>query len=693
MANPYLILWIDPALNRLYTGWNQNTPAITPIIKQGDNIGVELHWVSAGNANFPMQEIEFPPSATITLAVGRLDEEPTSGVFVVSYGGDSTGELSFNITATALETELNDLASITAEGGVLVNKTGSVFRIVFNDASVTANTLTADVNNLSPTTNSQVIVARAGTATDRQVLLFSLKQAPIAACVSFTASPAPALTVTSIFTNTWRVSISPTPRTGTFTLSQTVGITTTTTDPIAYNASAPAVQSALNALLTGYFVIKSGEYSWDITVPATVINITADSALVGFSSVYGVLSMNTAEVEEFLAGASSDTATLEVEADISGEIQTLIQNDVTVINDLISTSVFTLVELGEVMPVESVVRYDTAQALTGAEQLQARDNIDSASNADIAALEAEDIVLQGRLDIIEADYVVAADLVPFVEVGEANTFTDNNTFQITSGTVVPLVIINDGTGDCFRVFHATATATPFVVDNAGKTIIGGTAVVGAEHLRVVGNTRLEGLCDVTSFLTVAAPSAADNSTKVPTTAWITNEGFLKSTTAASTYQTIAGMSLYVTAAYATANYITLTYADLNYSPLFDQALNTTDAVSFASLNVASSGFSVGDGVLSTAVGLASTWDIRIQGGGLDTILAWDGLNIGGTTGLTFSALGAKITFPSSNTLDEVDNGGTVTTGGTGTTIKSDDYPEEIFITINGIEYAVPARVV
>ena len=688
MANPYLILWIDPTLNRLYTGWNQNTPAITPILKQGDNIGVELHWVRAGNANFPMQEIEFPPSVDITLAVGRLDEEPTSGVFVVNYGGDSTGELSYAITASALETELNDLASITAEGGVLVNKTGSVFRIVWNDASVTANTLTADVNNLSPTTNSQVIVARAGTGSDRQILLFSLKQAPIAACTTFTPTPAPALTVTSIFTNTWRVSISPNPRTGTFTLSQTVGITTTTTDPIAYNASAPAVQTALNALLTGYFVIKSGEYSWDITAPATVVNITADSALVGFSSVYGVLSMNTAEVEEFLAGEVRATATLEVEADISGEIQTLIQNDVTVINDLISTSVFTLVELGEVMPVESVVRYDTAQALTGGEQTQARDNIDSASNADIAALEAEDIVLQGRLDIIEADYVVAADLVPFVQIDEANTFTDNNTFQIASGTVVPLVVINDGTGDCFRVFHATGTATPFVVDNAGKAVIGGTAVVGAEHLRVVGNARVEGLCDVTSYLTVAAPSAADNSTKVPTTAWITNEGFLKSATAASTYQTIAGMSLYVTAAYATANYITLTYANANYSPLFNQSLDTTDGVQFGG-----GGFTVGDGALSTAVGLASSWNIAIQGAGLDTTLSWEGLNIGGTTGLTFSALGAKITFPSANTLDEVDNGGTVTTGGTGTTIKSDDYPEEIFITINGVQYAVPARVV
>lgn len=428
MANPYLILWFDPSLNRLYTGWNQNTPANQPILKQGDNIGVELHWVKAGSANYPMQEVVFPPSADITLAVGRLDTEPTSGTFKLTYGANTTASLAYDITATALQTALNGLASITAEGGVVVNKSGSVFRIVWNNASATVNNLTADVNNLSPTSDSQVVVARAGSATDRQIILLSLKQAPMAACVSFTPTPAPSITVESIFTNTWRVSISPNPKTGSFTLTQLVGATSTTTDPIPYNATATQVQEELNAVLDGYFVIRSGEFSWDITAPSSVVNLTATSALVGYSSMYGVLSMNTAEVEEFLGGAESGEATLEVQADISGEIQTLIQAPVTVINDLISTSVFTLVELGEVMPVDSVVRWDTPQVIPAGGQTQARSNIGAAAASDIAALQAEDIVLQGNIDQVGIDLTTGlAGKADLVHTHTASQISDSTT--------------------------------------------------------------------------------------------------------------------------------------------------------------------------------------------------------------------------------------------------------------------------
>ena len=48
MANPYLILWCDPALNRLYSGWQKNTQALQQIIKQGDNVGVETKWLPMG---------------------------------------------------------------------------------------------------------------------------------------------------------------------------------------------------------------------------------------------------------------------------------------------------------------------------------------------------------------------------------------------------------------------------------------------------------------------------------------------------------------------------------------------------------------------------------------------------------------------------------------------------------------------
>lgn len=550
MANPYLILWFDPTLNSLYAGWNQNTPANTPILKQGDNIGVELHWVRSGNANFPMEEVEFPPAADLTLAVGRLDTEPSSGAFVVNYGGDSTAELSYDITATNLQTALNGLASITAEGGVTVNKTGSNFRIVWNDPVVTANLLTADVNNLSPTSDSQVIVARAGSATDKQIILFSLKQAPIAACTTFSPSPSPAITVTPIFANTWRVTISPAPRSGTFSLVEHKGAATQQTDPIAPSASNTRVEQELDALTDGYFVVKSGEYSWDITAPVAVTNITANNALVGFSPMYGVLSMNTVEVEEFLAGNDSGTATLEVQADIGGEIQTLIQTDVTVINDLISTSIFNLVQLPDVMPVDAVVRYDTPQTATPSQQLQARQNIGAAASTEIAALVAEDVSLSGRITTIELDYVTEGEL--------------------TTGLNTKAALVH------------THTASQI----SDSSTVGRAVLTAADALTARGELGLGSISTFSSSDYLTTSGAASTYLSISSA----TANYLTQTNAAS---------LYLTQTAAAANYLTISAASTTYlaqannlSDLADAAvarqnlaLGDTDAPTFATVTI------------------------------------------------------------------------------------------------------------
>lgn len=644
MANPYLILWFDPTLNKLYTGWQNNSPADTPILKQGDNIGVELHWVKSGSANFPMQEVAFPPAADITLAVGRLDTEPSSGAFTVTYGASTTAELNYDITATDLQTALNGLASITAEGGVAVNKTGSNFRIVWNTPSVTANTLSADVNNLSPTSDSQVIVARAGSATDRQIILFSLKQAPIAACVSFATSPAPAITSTSIFANTWRVSIEPSPRTGTFTLSQTVGVATTTTDPIAYNATAQSVQEKLNAVLAGYYVIKSGEFSWDITAPSSVVSLTATSALVPYSSMYGILSMNTAEVEEFLAGENSATATLEVQADISGEVQTLLQTSVTVINDLISTSIFNLVQLPDVMPVDAVVRYDTLQTPTAGEQLVARTNIAAAAATDITALQAADVVIDGRLDLVEAAAVTQdeKDAIAGADTPSAtNVFITQSALDTGLATKAELVH-----------YHIATDITDTTV--AGRNLMTASDASAQRTFLGLGSIATYNSGD---YLSTAAASA----------------NYLSIATASSTYLTIAN-------------------ASITYSPLFNQTLNTSDSVAFAGIDIASG--SVLTSTLSSSLELASGWTVTVHGGGLDTVLSWDGLAVGGTTGISLNALGAGITFPDATTQTTLTvrewqaNGSGFSTGGFDTA----HYPKEVkVVASDGTEYWVAAR--
>lgn len=530
MANPYLVLWCDPTKNKLYSGWQQNTEALVPVLKQGDNVGVELHWVTRPVFGAIMDEVQFPPSCSVTLGLGRLDAVPKDGTFTITYNGDTTPDLGYDTTAAELDTALNNLASITAEGGVSVTKTGSDFRIVWNDRVNYTNTFTCNVDALSPTSESQFVYVKDGSAYANRIVLFKIKQSVIAGTTSFTASPPPEITVVNLFSNVWRITAYPTPKDGVFTLTFGGGISPAKVSSIISLAdSSGDIQENLNALDIGTFeVVTAGPYVWDITVPPAATVITAQNGLVGFSSLYGVLNMNTAEVEEFLSGASEDTAILEVQVDMGGEIQTLIQTNVTVINDLIQNSSFDVVDLGQVMPVDSVVRYDTSQSLTSAEQLQARQNIDavgqseiSAFNTDIATLEGQMIVVQGDITSIESNFDQA--------------LLTTSDVQFNSVTVGTNTVIIDGTS--ISVSDNTDT---LLIEPTGITFPDSTTQTSAfsDTLYLSKNGNLSGLADVSvsrtnlGLGTMAVAAASD---------YLSKAGNLSGLASASTARTNLGL--------------------------------------------------------------------------------------------------------------------------------------------------------
>ena len=315
----------------------------------------------------------------------------------------------------------------------------------------------------------------------------------------------------------------------------------------------------------------------------------------------------------------------------------------TVINDLISSSIFNVVELPTLMPVDSVVRYDTPQALTSGEQTQARDNIAAAAASDIASIVADIVDVDGRVAVIESDYV--------------------DTPELTAGLATKAALVHTHTAS--QISDSTTV---------GRTLL--TAADAADQRTALG------------LGTIATYDAGDYLT--PATAAAT---YLTISSATGTYLSITNAaSTYLTILNASATYPTFSYVASNYSPLFDQSLNTTDSVAFADLNIGSSQFLV-QPAFST-VSLTTGWSLAIQGGGLDTTLTWDGLAIGGTTGISLNALGAKITFPDATTLDtrpvqsHQANGSGFTTGGFNTV----HYPHEVkVIAEDGNAYWVPAR--
>lgn len=394
---------------KLLSGWQSISYAQKISLKQGDLLGIELHIIN-NYLGGSFSEYEFSPSTAVTLAIGRIDTAPESGTFKLTYGGLSTAALPADATAAQVQTALNALSIITTEGGVVVTKASNSYRIVWNTPAVTANILSYSFNELYPTSTINASAVKVGSLIQKQIYQVHIKQAPVANITSFVNQTPPAVTVTQIHapafvgdTKVWRVSIAPQPKNGSFLIGFDAGTTSYNTAAIDVSASGDSVLSILNATFSGsWSVIKSGPNQWDIaTTNSTVFNVSAtDGGINAFNSKYGILDLDTAEVEDLLAGASSAEAVMEIQLDTNGVRHTVTQQDITILNDLIDDASYSLVQWGDYLPADSVVRYDTAQVLTNLQKQQAKDNI-GVSNIDTTALTNKDIELEGRIGDLE----------------------------------------------------------------------------------------------------------------------------------------------------------------------------------------------------------------------------------------------------------------------------------------------------
>ena len=435
MPSPALILWADSSRNAFAAGWQSNLDASDIILRQGDSIGVELHWVRrTSSLGSVMEEVTWPVSANITVALGRLDAEPTTGTFTLSYDGDTTSSLNYNCTALQMQTALNNLTGIATDGGVAVTKTTTSYRVQWNTAGVPSGTLAVGTNDLTPTSSIGVAVARTGSVSVKNLVQLHIKQAPVAVCTSWATQDAPAITITQIHApaysgdyRIWRLKLSPIPKGGSFRLSKTINSVTTWTAPISHNPDITELAGALGVTVSQVGISEYEIMQAQVTGEA-VVNITAlgsdDAGLIPYQAKYGVLNLNTLDLELLLNGASSASAYLEIEVEVSGTRETLVQKSVSVLNDLIDTDSYTLTTWGEVIPADSVVRYDTSQSLTTPQKTQARTNIGALGSSDLSAFTTKDNELEGRLGTIETS--ISTDVQD--AFGGANDPSSTNVF-------------------------------------------------------------------------------------------------------------------------------------------------------------------------------------------------------------------------------------------------------------------------
>lgn len=446
-------LFIDPRAGSAFGNFSGTSSLTNPVFTLGDTATVELYLVeSTGLSSYPRQEVGFPTSPGIRVAIGDIDQSPVAGTWSLSYGGNTTTALAFNATPAVVQTALNQLASITAAGGVTVSKIGDNYNILFN--SVGARTeLTTDGSALIPLSAATVATLQAGSSTKPAIFLCHLQRTVAGLATSFSPTDASTISVESLTAwdntkATYRVSISPDPKGGSFSLSfDALTGTDVSTAAISVGASALDVQNALSfgALAEGKVsVTQVGAYAYDITVgvqPGTN-GLTADGAgLLSFAGYKGELSLNTVEAVSLLDGADYITTTFEVEITSDSKRLTVLQLPCTLKNAVIDEGALQPLVLDTYLSqtVADGRYFKLSQNLADgtASTMRANLGVYSTGEMDTAlALKADDGDLLGKADLSGAAFTGDLTIAGRAAIGGGLALNTAHKLAIYNGNIV-----------------------------------------------------------------------------------------------------------------------------------------------------------------------------------------------------------------------------------------------------------------
>jgi len=350
MALPTLKFFIDPTNNTAYYGLNNNTVITDPYFFYGDTKTIELYLRQTVNGT--NQLITWPASPTIKVSLGPIDDVPTAGTFTMTYGANTTSALAYNITAAAMQTALNALASITSAGGVVVTKVGDNYTIEFNSTG-DRTAFTANTGALFPLSTAVISVVQDGTGSAPEIVIFHLRQSSVVNATSWTSVGTGTATISTLAawatsgldgSVTYALAIDERIVDGTFTLTYDADNNDYSfiSSPINFGASALDIYNAIG--LTGSVnnkpavsVNKISDYSYTITIryePDATLSVAA-GGLVNATGYKGTLAINTPGTLVLLDGNELVETYLAVQITESSAPQTVLQIPCTLLSSVI----------------------------------------------------------------------------------------------------------------------------------------------------------------------------------------------------------------------------------------------------------------------------------------------------------------------------------------------------------------------
>lgn len=306
----------------------------SPLFVRNDGNPIALRLVQPSVSGVRVFDDFDPAGYTVSLAIGEPDEVPTAGTWQLTSGANTTSVLAANVSATDLQTALNLLPGVAV---TVASPSAGMFVITYT-ALGAQTLLTAPANSLNPTSN--VIVSRVvtGTGSTYEVQIVRLVLVPYALNETWTDFPVAAATVDTLVAGDVAVyqvdvvTLDPRPYDGTFTIDDS--------DPIPYNATASAVQTALGDC------VVSGNAGGPWTITSTVFGaITRTTDVAGLTvpvGLDGVLELSTYSMLQRFLQTTDSIITLTMEVQLRSTVPgskpvTVLQVPVRVSRDVIDT--------------------------------------------------------------------------------------------------------------------------------------------------------------------------------------------------------------------------------------------------------------------------------------------------------------------------------------------------------------------
>ena len=321
-----------------------------PILTRNDSYNLRVRLQERDSGGF-LRDLDTTGSS-VKLGIGGIDADPTDGQFKLVLNSVTSNAISFNATTTQVYNAISGIAG----AGVSVTTYGQEqFAYLITSPTLgTAMSFGGSAFTLFPTSSVLVSTRRFPTALVSAQQVVRLVRNPAVYSDTFVASSTAGIVSltnvqdgSSTKNETYDLAIGSDAEGGSVVLNY--GANSTTAIPIG--ASAVSFQEALTSITaigSGNISVdvgnNAGNYSISFVRSLGLTNITTALTLDASGVIFGnflqtTVTMATAELDELFAETGADTITpkLEVELTQSGTPKTVLQTDVTVRRDLITT--------------------------------------------------------------------------------------------------------------------------------------------------------------------------------------------------------------------------------------------------------------------------------------------------------------------------------------------------------------------